>query len=216
MSRKTHPPYYRIIRVLCTGRVDPLFIFEAFKSGADGVIICGCRLGECKYFEGNLQALITGEFVKILMKELGLNENRLKLSWVASNESAKLVIDLAEFFETIRNLGSLGSEENWNEEDKILYLNCASKICKDVQIRTILGNIATEIKSLKEFSHQTIAKKLEEKLFKRLRVKLLELEVKELIKRGIKDFESLLRKIKTDREDLERIYFQTMKQIRKD
>ncbi len=216
MSRKIHPPYYRTIRVLCTGRVDPLFIFEAFKSGADGVLICGCRLGECKYFEGNLQALITGEFAKIIMKNLGLNENRLKLSWVASTESAKLVVNLVEFFEIIKNLGPLGSEENWDEEDKILYLNCALKICKDVQIRTLLGNIATEIKSLKDFSHQTIAKKLEEKLLKRLNVKLLELEVKELIKRGLKDFDSLLKKIKADREDLERIYFKTMKQVIKD
>uniref|UniRef100_A0A7V5XFG0 Hydrogenase iron-sulfur subunit n=1 Tax=Thermodesulfobacterium geofontis TaxID=1295609 RepID=A0A7V5XFG0_9BACT len=206
-----HPPYYKIIRVMCSGRVDPLFVFEAFKYGADGVIIGGCRLGECKYSEGNFQALIIGEFAKTLMNEIGINPDRLKLEWIASSESIKLIKDLNEFFEIIKNLGPLGKEKNWNEKDKMVYLNSASKVCQDRQIRTLLGNIATELKSLKDFSPSTIEKKIEEKLLDRLKTKLLEIEIKEFIQEGIKDFKTLLEKTQVEREVLEKIYFQIIK-----
>ncbi len=196
---------------MCSGRVDPLFVFEAFKYGADGVIIGGCRLGECKYSEGNFQALIIGEFAKTLMNEIGINPDRLKLEWIASSESIKLIKDLNEFFEIIKNLGPLGKEKNWNEKDKMVYLNSASKVCQDRQIRTLLGNIATELKSLKDFSPSTIEKKIEEKLLDRLKTKLLEIEIKEFIQEGIKDFKTLLEKTQVEREVLEKIYFQIIK-----
>lgn len=213
VARKIHPPYYRTIRVLCSGRVDPLFIFEAFKSDADGVLVCGCKLGECKYLEGNLQALIIEKFTKILIRELGLNENRIKFDWVASTESVKLVNILNKFYEIIKKIGPLGSEVNWNEKDKTLYFNCASKICQDIQIRTALGNVAREIKSLKDFSDQTIMQKLEEKLLNRVKIKLIETEVKEFIKEGIKDIRELSKKIKSDREELEKVYFKIKKSL---
>jgi len=196
---------------MCSGRVDPLFVFEAFKYGADGVIIGGCRLGECKYSEGNFQALIIGEFAKTLMNEIEINPDRLKLEWIASSESIKLIKDLNEFFEIIKNLGPLGKEKNWNEKDKMVYLNSASKVCQDRQIRTLLGNIATELKSLKDFSPSTIEKKIEEKLLDRLKTKLLEIEIKEFIQEGIKDFKTLLEKTQVEREVLEKIYFQIIK-----
>jgi coenzyme F420-reducing hydrogenase delta subunit len=196
---------------MCSGRIDPLFIFEAFKYGADGVIICGCRLGECKYMEGNFQALIIGEFAKTLMNEIGINPDRLKLEWVASNESIKLVKDLNEFFNVIKNLGPLGREKNWNEKDKMVYLNSASKICQDRQIRILLGNISTELKSLKDFSLSTVEKKIKEKLLDRLKAKLLEITIKEFIQEGIKDFKTLLKKTQVEKELLEKIYFQIIK-----
>jgi coenzyme F420-reducing hydrogenase delta subunit len=196
---------------MCSGRIDPLFIFEAFKYGADGVIICGCRLGECKYMEGNFQALIIGEFAKTLMNEIGINPDRLKLEWVASNESIKLVKDLNEFFNVIKNLGPLGREKNWNEKDKMVYLNSASKICQDRQIRILLGNISTELKSLKDFSLSTVEKKIKEKLLDRLKAKLLEITIKEFVQEGIKDFKTLLQKTQVEKEVLEKIYFQIIK-----
>lgn len=214
VSRKIHPPYYKIVRVLCSGRIDPLFIFEAFKYGADGVLICGCKLGECKYSDGNLQALIIGELAKTILKELGLNENRLKLEWIASTESIKLIENLNQFFETIKNLGPLGNETNWNEKDKSLYLDCASKICQDTQIRVLLGNIAKEIKNLQDFSYSTIKQKIEEKLINKLKFKLLETEVKEFMKEGIEDLKLLLQKIKAERSELEKIYSQLKKNLK--
>ncbi len=196
---------------MCSGRIDPLFIFEAFKYGADGIFIGGCKLGECKYIEGNFQALIIGEFAKTLMNEIGINPDRLKLEWISSNESIKLVKDLNEFFKVIKNLGPLGKEKNWNEKDKIVYLNSASKICQDRQIRFLLGNISTELKSLKDFSLSTIEKKIREKLLDKLKAKLLEITIKEFIQEGIRDFKTLLQKTQVEKEVLEKIYFQIIK-----
>jgi hypothetical protein len=145
------------------------------------------------------------------MNEIGINPDRLKLEWVASNESIKLVKDLNEFFNVIKNLGPLGREKNWNEKDKMVYLNSASKICQDRQIRILLGNISTELKSLKDFSLSTVEKKIKEKLLDRLKAKLLEITIKEFIQEGIKDFKTLLKKTQVEKELLEKIYFQIIK-----
>lgn len=178
--RIIHPPYYKTIRILCTGRVDPFFIFEAFKYGAEGVIIYGCRLGECKYSDGNLQVLLIGESAKTILEESGINENSLKLEWISSTESVKLVKDLNQFFETIKNIGPFGNETNWNEKDKFLYLDCASKVCQDAKIGVLLGNISKKLKNLRDLSYSAIKQKIEEKIVNKLKLKWVEIEEKNL------------------------------------
>lgn len=98
----------RIVRVMCSGRVDPAFIMKALKEGADGVLITGCHIGDCHYISGNEYAKERFERLhKIVIKQLGINERRVRLEWVSASEG-KLFADLiTEFTNQIKKLGPL-------------------------------------------------------------------------------------------------------------
>lgn len=211
MGRQNYPPYHRVIRVMCSGRVDPLFVIYAFKVGADGVIVGGCRLGECKYGDGNFQALVMAELVKILMRLIGLNIERFKLEWVSSAEPAKLVEDLKKFFEVVKALGPLGSSEGLSLEDLEFRLGCAELVCQNMQVRATYGNIAKELKKLSDFSIGTIKQKVEEKLGKLVKNKFYEIGVKELLKESPKSVDYLLQKTGAEKELLEEILAKVVK-----
>lgn len=211
MARQNYPPFHRVIRVMCSGRVDPLFIFEAFYNGADAVMVGGCKLGECKYSDGNFQALIMGEFVWILMRLIGLNPERFKLEWVASAEPVKLVEDMKAFMERVKELGPLGESEGKDKEDLLFYLKSAIEVCKNLQVRTTFGNIAKELKKLKDFSEETISKKVEEKLFPVLKNKLYEVELKALLQDGPKSLDYLVEKTGAKPEELSTLLNKIMK-----
>lgn len=110
-ARKTYPPNVDIIRVMCSGRVDPQFIMKAFKEGADGVLILGCHPGDCHYKEGNYKTLRRHLLLKRTLKEFGISEERLKLEWVSASEADKFVEVVSEMVETIRRLGPLSLKE---------------------------------------------------------------------------------------------------------
>ncbi len=211
MARQNYPPYHRVIRVMCSGRVDPLFVMEAFRNGADAVMVGGCKLGECKYIEGNFQALIMAEMVRNLMRLIGLNEERFKLEWVSSAEPVKLVEDIKNFMFKIKELGPLGSSEGISREDLSFYLDAAVEVCKNMQVRTAFGNIAKELKKMQDFSLETISKKVEEKLLPLLKNKLYEIEVKTLLKDGPKSVDYLSQKTRASVEELEPILSKIMK-----
>lgn len=202
MARQNYPPFHRVIRVMCSGRVEPLFIFEAFKNGADAVMVGGCKLGECKYSDGNFQALVMGEMVWALMKLIGLNQERFKLEWVSSAEPVKLVEDMKSFMLRVRELGPLGTAEGKSKEDLEFYLDSAVMVCQNMQVRTAYGNIAKELKKLKDFSLETIKKKVEEKLLVSLKNKLYEIEIKKLIEDGPKSLDYIVEKIGASPEEL--------------
>ncbi len=104
VSRLQMPSTFRIIRVMCTGRVDPLFILHAFVKGADGVIVAGCHPGDCHYISGNLKAKQRIEFLKGLLEQTGLSE-RLEMYYVSAGEGNKFQQMIHEFTERIRKLG---------------------------------------------------------------------------------------------------------------
>jgi len=211
VARQTYPPYHRVIRVMCSGRVDPLFVMEAFRNGADAVMVGGCKLGECKYIEGNFQALIMGEMVRNLMKLIGINEERFKLEWVSSAEPAKLVEDIKTYMLKIKELGPLGSSEGLKKEDLSFYLDSAVEVCKNMQVRTAFGNVAKELKKMQDFSLETINKKVEEKLLPLLKNKLYEIEVKSLLKDGPKSLDYIVEKTRASVEELNPILSKIMK-----
>ncbi|MFH1672801.1 MAG: hydrogenase iron-sulfur subunit [Pseudomonadota bacterium] len=106
-ARKEYPANLRIVRVLCSGRIDPQFIIEAFKEGADGVMILGCHPGDCHYKEGNLQALRMHTILKKMLTQFGIEEDRLKLDWVSAGEGDKFVSIVCEMVKGIKKLGPL-------------------------------------------------------------------------------------------------------------
>jgi heterodisulfide reductase subunit A len=109
-SRIQYPTNSRNIRVMCAGRVDPIFILEALRQGADGVLIAGCRLGECHYVKGNYQALQRVNVLKGIMDEVGINPNRVKIIWCAASEGEIFAKNLKEFVEELKLIGPIGTE----------------------------------------------------------------------------------------------------------
>ncbi|MHA1230143.1 MAG: hydrogenase iron-sulfur subunit [Candidatus Helarchaeota archaeon] len=104
VSRYQYPPSIKIIRVMCSGRVDPVFILRAFEYGADGVLVCGCHEGDCHYINGNELAKISIEKVRKILEWIGINPKRLRLEWVSAAEGLKFANLVKEFTEQLENL----------------------------------------------------------------------------------------------------------------
>ncbi len=104
-SRIKHSHNLRIIRVMCSGRVCPTFIFKAFQEGADGVLVCGCHPGDCHYHEGNYKCLRRFKLIEKYIEQMGIERDRVRLAWISASEG-KQFSDLAdEMTQTVRNLG---------------------------------------------------------------------------------------------------------------
>jgi len=113
VSRYQYPPNIRVIRVMCSGRVDPAFIFRAFSNGTDGVFIGGCWLGECHYItEGNYDAVSVVHLCKKLLEQIGVNPERLRLEWVSASEGIRFAEVITDFTKKLKELGPLGIDEN--------------------------------------------------------------------------------------------------------
>jgi F420-non-reducing hydrogenase iron-sulfur subunit len=115
VSRFQYPPNVRIIRVMCSGRVHPTFILEAFRDGADGVLVAGCHPpNDCHYISGNLKAERRVALLKKLIAQLGLEPERLRLEWISAAEGDKFARVIREMVADLKKLGPtpLGNVEN--------------------------------------------------------------------------------------------------------
>lgn len=111
-ARLSYAPNVRVIRIMCSGRLDPQFILKAFREGADGVFIGGCHPGDCHYQEGNYKALRRVEFLKKMLGDLGIDEGRLRLEWISASEGDLVQKAINEMTETVRTLGPLNLAVN--------------------------------------------------------------------------------------------------------
>lgn len=105
VGRIQYPPTLRIVRVMCSGRVDPIFIIEAFRSGADGVLVAGCHPGDCHYLAGNYKVQRRVVMLKKLLEQFGLEPERLRLEWVSASEGDRFATVIKDMTEQIRKLG---------------------------------------------------------------------------------------------------------------
>jgi F420-non-reducing hydrogenase iron-sulfur subunit len=110
ISRIKWSPSVRIVRIMCTGRLDPTFVAKAFQLGADGVIVSGCHPGDCHYQEGNYKALRRVLMLKRLLAGFGIDPRRLRLIWVSASEGERWATICNEMTEQIRSLGPLRLE----------------------------------------------------------------------------------------------------------
>ncbi|UCF06252.1 MAG: hydrogenase iron-sulfur subunit [bacterium] len=109
-ARMTYAPNVRVIRIMCSGRLDPQFVLSAFREGADGILIGGCHPGDCHYQEGNYQALRRFILLKRLIHAFGIEKERIRLEWIAASEGDKVQRVINEMTETVRRLGPLDLE----------------------------------------------------------------------------------------------------------
>jgi len=104
-SRLKYAPNVRAVRVMCSGRVDPQFVLEAFAKGADGVLIGGCHPGDCHYQEGNYKALRRYELLRRLLNQLGIENDRFRLEWISAAEGERVKTVVNDMVEKLRALG---------------------------------------------------------------------------------------------------------------
>jgi len=107
ISRMRYAPNVRVVRLMCSGRVDPQFVLAAFRHGADGVLIGGCHPGDCHYEQGNYNAWRRLELLRPLLMEMGIEEQRLRLEWISASEGDRVQRVCNEMTEQVRRLGPL-------------------------------------------------------------------------------------------------------------
>lgn len=105
VSRKEYPSNLIPVTVNCSGRIDVSFILEAFKDGADGVLVSGCHPGDCHYVSGNYKTWKRIALVKKVLDEFGINPDRLRLEWISATEGEKFASSVNDFTEEIKELG---------------------------------------------------------------------------------------------------------------
>jgi len=105
VSRIQYPPTLRIVRVMCSGRIDPAFILEAFRSGADGVLVAGCHPGDCHYISGNYKAQNRVLMLKKVLEQFGIEPERLRLEWVSASEGERFAAIIKDMTAEIKKLG---------------------------------------------------------------------------------------------------------------
>jgi F420-non-reducing hydrogenase iron-sulfur subunit len=115
-ARIKYPPNVRLVRLMCSGRLDPTFVMKALAGGADGVMITGCHPGECHYLEQNYKALRRVKLLKRTIEQMGISSDRVKLVWASAAEGVRLANEITKFVGEIKELGSL----NWPGRARII------------------------------------------------------------------------------------------------
>jgi F420-non-reducing hydrogenase iron-sulfur subunit len=119
VSRLKYAPNIRVIRVMCSGRVDPQFVLDAFAQGADGVLIGGCHPGDCHYVEGNYKALRRYQSLKRILNDMGIESERFRLEWISASEGEKVKTVVNDMVQQLSPLGALNLPQrflNWDKE----------------------------------------------------------------------------------------------------
>jgi F420-non-reducing hydrogenase iron-sulfur subunit len=109
-TRLQYPPNVRVIRVMCSGRVDPAFVLKAFALGADGVIVAGCHPADCHYINGNDKTAMRGDFLESFLDEAGIEPQRFKVEWIAGSEGRKFAETIKKMVSDLEKLGPITQE----------------------------------------------------------------------------------------------------------
>lgn len=113
-SRMEYKPNVRIVKIMCSGRIEPTFVLKAFTKGADGVLLCGCHPGDCHYQEGNYRCLRRYELLQKYITQMGIETERLKLEWISASEGKQFAELIDSFTETVTELGPSKIKETLN------------------------------------------------------------------------------------------------------
>jgi F420-non-reducing hydrogenase iron-sulfur subunit len=119
VSRLKYAPNVRVIRVMCSGRIDPQFILDALAKGADGVLIGGCHPNDCHYAEGNYKLLRRFRLLKRMLQDLGIEEQRVRLEWISAAEGEKVKTVINQMVQQVTALGPLALPakfQSWDQE----------------------------------------------------------------------------------------------------
>jgi F420-non-reducing hydrogenase iron-sulfur subunit len=146
VSRLKYASNVRVIRLMCSGRVDPQFVLDALRRGADGVLIGGCHPGDCHYVEGNYKMLRRFRLLRRMLRDLGIDQRRVRLEWISAAEGERVKTVINEMTAQIRELGPLGLPakfETWDQEVSVL---AAAATGEDEAAETaVAGSVPAEV-----------------------------------------------------------------------
>lgn len=168
VGRYQYPPNLRVIRIMCSGRLDPSFPLEGLASGADAIFVGGCHPGECHYQDGNYHALVSGALVHEALARLGVSRERFLIEWASAAEGPNFVKIITRFTEQAAKLGPLGSSEGLEPNDLRARLTLAAEAARDRKLRTGLLNASREMMKTGDFRREAIAGLVAEKCDKAL------------------------------------------------
>lgn len=166
VGRYQYPPNLRVIRIMCTGRLDPSFPLEGLANGADGVFVGGCHPGECHYQDGNYHALVSASLVHELMERIGISQERFLIDWASAAEGPNFVKIITSFTRKIRELGPLGQAEKLDQKTIRQQLAVAVEEARGRKIRIGLINASREMMKSRDFSRPAIAALVRDKCAK--------------------------------------------------
>jgi F420-non-reducing hydrogenase iron-sulfur subunit len=139
VSRIQYPANIRIVRVMCSGRIDPTIPLEVLTMGADGVIVLGCHPGDCHYVEGNLYEERKIKMLKKLLSLTGLEPDRLKLEWVSASEGQRFAKVVTEFTDQIKKLGPSSISRKHPNKKILQNMQAAKSAASDFRLRVLVG-----------------------------------------------------------------------------
>lgn len=142
VSRMKYAPNVRVIRLMCSGRVDPQFVLEALARGADGVLIGGCHPGDCHYVEGNYKLLRRFQMLRRVLDGMGIERDRVRLEWISAAEGDKVRSVINDMVDRIRGLGPLGlpsRQKSWDEEMVLIEEHAALEVGVEVEVEVEAG-----------------------------------------------------------------------------
>lgn len=168
VGRYQYPPNLRVIRIMCTGRLDPSFPLEGLAKGADGIFVGGCHPGECHYQDGNYHALVSASLVHELLERLGINRERFLIDWASAAEGPNFVKIITAFTKRVAELGPLGKAEGKDGNTLRQELAKAAEAARERRLRTGLINASREMMKNRDFSRPTIAALVQDKCAKAL------------------------------------------------
>jgi heterodisulfide reductase subunit D len=137
-SRISYPANVRSVRVMCSGRVEPSFILNAFMNGADGVLVSGCHPGDCHYISGNLKAEKNVKATKKILKLLGLGSERLRLEWISASEGQKFANVITDFTAKLKRIGPNPLKQKHKQKEAPVKRTPISQVIEDANIRLCL------------------------------------------------------------------------------
>ena len=138
-SRIVYPPNIRIIRVMCSGRIDPVIVLETLAQGADGVLVMGCHPGDCHYAGGNYQAELKVKMLKKLIAQTGLGAERLRLEWVSASEGERFAEFIRDFTSQLRTLGPSPLAGEIPDMDILAGMLAAKASAESFRLRALVG-----------------------------------------------------------------------------
>ncbi len=165
VSRFQYPPNVRIIRVMCSARVDPTIVLEAFIRGLDGVMVLGCHLGDCHYMTGNYYTERRMKTTKNVLKNVGLSPERLLVDWVSASEGERFATLVKDFTERIRKLGSLGNETDLEPQQLRTRLVAAKEALTQDRIRWLVGRERELVEDKNVFGEKVSQEEFDQLIF---------------------------------------------------
>jgi F420-non-reducing hydrogenase iron-sulfur subunit len=120
MNRTKYPPNVRLIRLMCSGRIDPQFVFKAFAEGADGVMMTGCHPGDCHYLEQNYKTMRRYLLIRRVLAQMGIEPQRLRLVWASASEGSIFADEITQMVAEVKTLGPL-QWPKWEQQGSHFY-----------------------------------------------------------------------------------------------